>query len=274
MRCLTALHRLVPTGRLQCSGCGRSQGGWWRRCNDIRVEHAWYCGAECGARAVEQRIVALLHWPSSVHEQRRRLPLGLLLYSRGYVTQAGLQAALDAQHSGASLRIGEWLQNNGLIRERQLTSALAAQWACPVVSDSWSMDCARTVPRALLLASHMLPVRIGGRPPVLHVAFSRQIDRVTLAALEQMLGCSVEPCVLAESSLTRGLQALEALGKLEREAEFDVAMSSAEMTRIVSSYAAQIEAEECRIVNCGCHVWVRLNGHRGTWDICFRTPAV
>ncbi len=271
MRGLTALHVLMPSKRPRCTGCGRSAA--WRRQHGIRVEHAWYCGVECASRAVEQRIVGLLHWPNSVHEQRRRLPLGLLLYSRGCVTQAGLQAALDAQRSGAPLRIGEWLQTHGLIREQQLTSALAAQWGCPVVADSWSVDCARVVPRALLLASHMLPVRISGRPPVLHVAFSQRIERVTLAALEQMLGCSVEPCVMAESALLRALQALEALGKLEREAEFDLAMPPAEMTRIIASYAAQIEAEECRTVNCGSHIWVRLKGDRGTWDICFRIPS-
>lgn len=273
MRGLMSLHQWTHSARLRCGGCGRSSRSWWRR-SGIHIEGLWYCGAECAARGIEQRMLELLHLPSSTTEHPRRLPLGLLLYSRGCVTQQALQAALAAQRSGTPLRIGEWLHNNGLIHERQLTSALAAQWACPVVvTESRTMDCARLVPRALLLASHMLPARISGRPPVLHVAFSRQIDRSALSALERMLRCRVEPCVMAESSLASALQALEAMGKLEREAEFNDRMPAVEMSRVVSSYAAQTEAGGCRIVNCRRHLWVRLEGHRGMWDICFRTPA-
>jgi hypothetical protein len=63
---------------------------------------------------------------------RYRLPLGLLLLSKGIITGAHLQEALKAQRDSQKGRLGEWLRQQGIVTEEQVTAALSMQWGIPV----------------------------------------------------------------------------------------------------------------------------------------------
>src|SRR5207245_4384144 len=87
----------------------------------ILLEGQWYCGSRCFARALPY----LLTRPKVVRSERRvpnhRIPLGLLMMSRGELTYEQLKTALNAQRQAAHGRLGDWLCELGYSNERQIT---------------------------------------------------------------------------------------------------------------------------------------------------------
>src|SRR5271167_5019933 len=64
----------------------------------IRLGKDWFCSGECFGRAVEIRIQQLQEGSRRNPPQREsRLPLGLLLLTRGSITSAQLQVAVEWQ---------------------------------------------------------------------------------------------------------------------------------------------------------------------------------
>ena len=47
---------------------------------------------------------------------------------------AEVQAALEAQRRARYGKIGEWIEKLGFATEKEVTTALALQWGCPVAS--------------------------------------------------------------------------------------------------------------------------------------------
>ena len=77
------------------------------------------------------------------------------------------------------------------------------------------------------------------------------------SAIEQMLGCHTEPCLIAPSVLAEHLRKL-AERHVQSEVVFDRLADAAEFARIVRSYATRISASEVRMAYCGEYIWVRL----------------
>ena len=133
-----------------------------------------------------------------------RVPLGLLLLSRQQVTIAQLRTVLDHQRAAGHGKIGEWLQDFGFVTEQQVVAALARQWSCPV----WRADCSPPgsiplpeIPVLLLESFRMIPVSFVPATLTLHVAFAGGIAYSMLYAIEQMLGCHTEPCLVSPTVL-------------------------------------------------------------------------
>jgi Type II secretion system (T2SS), protein E, N-terminal domain len=184
-----------------------------------------------------------------------------------------LRAALEAQPRSRHRRIGEWLEELGFVTEQQVTAALGLQWACPVLAWRTPDDsgCGRMLPYRLLERFRMLPVQFVAATRIFYVAFCDGIDYTALYAIEQMLDCRTEACLISRSSMDREL---ERMGHEPRTGDllFESWHDPAAMARITCGYALKLGAEQVRIVGCGEYVWVRLETGRRVATLLFRHP--
>jgi hypothetical protein len=264
---------------VKCGSCGHAEpASVWRRLRHrpqgVRMQGGWYCGAECLEGALAEFLCRSR--PAARHHAipSHRIPLGLLLLSRQQLTAEQLRAGLDAQRAAHRGKIGEWLQELGFVTEPQVTAGLARQWSCPVLRTApGELGAIRHLPiPALLLESfQMIPVELVEATGTLLMAFSEGIDYTVLYAVEQMLDCHTEACLVSPSTLRRGLQAL-AQRRGTGDVVFDHTEDAGECARIIGNYATRIEAEQIRLATCGEHIWVRLQKLRSeTVNLVVRT---
>ena len=220
---------------------------------------------ECFSRACSSAVAAL--------PVQHRIPLGLLMLSRGQLTHRQLRAALDAQQAGGQRRIGEWLEKLGFVTEQEVTTALGLQWACPVLAWKTQGDsgCGRMLPYRLLERFRMLPVKFVAASRVFYVAFCEGIDYPALYAIEQMLDCRTEACLISRSSMDREL---ERMGHEARVGDllFESWRDPAAMAHVTCGYALNLGVEQVRIVGCGEYIWVSLEAGREVTSLLFLHP--
>ena len=234
----------------------------------------WFCSAQCFEKAFTAILARLLSSSVPARTATHRIPLGLMMVSRGLVSYEQLQCALEAQRRSGCGRIGDWLQSLGFASEQQVTSALSVQWACPVFSLRQAVEprFLQILPLALSELDGMLPVHYLEATGTLYVAFSTGIDYTVLHAAEQMLGCRTEPCLVLRSALKRELDRARLFPR-PTELVFETVADVAEMARIVRSYVLRLGAEEARMMICRSYIWVRLNSNGQAMNLLFRAPA-
>jgi len=246
---------------------------WWNAA--IRLDGTRYCAAQCFENAMRECLSRISTAALPAASVRHRIPLGLLLLSRGQLTNQQLRSALEAQKESGRHRLGEWLEKMGYATEQQVTAALGVQWACPVLTSGVNPDSRtlRLLPFRWLEAFHMLPLQFVPSTGMFYLAFSEGIDYPALYAVEQMLACRTEACLISGSAMD---QALEHSG-LQRGAGdllFEGWRDAAEMARITCGYVLKLGAEEVRAVGCGGYVWVRLSAGQDVANLLFRGPTV
>jgi Type II secretion system (T2SS), protein E, N-terminal domain len=246
-----------------------------RRRSSVRLRGVQYCVTEC----LERALLAALQSAGSAVAPRaggHRIPLGLLLLSRQQLTDSQLRAALAAQRSAGRGRIGEWLQEMGFVNQQQITAALARQWSCPVLQTEAPIlnpVLLPQIPRLLLASFQMIPVSFVAATATLHMAFADGIDYAVLYAIEQMLDCRTQACLVRPSLLRESLLALGEL-RSATEVVFDRVSGIAELVGIVSNYAVRVSAREIRLASCRPYNWVRLECASGqTLNLLLRTPG-
>jgi hypothetical protein len=190
-----------------------------------------------------------------VHEHR--VPLGLVLLSRGNITQNQLRKGLEAQKSSGTGRLGEWLVRHEAVDEEQVARALSAQWNCPVLSCNPhdTVAVASTLPRLLIDSFGLAPLRMAGRE-LLYAAFEDRIDRSVVLAVERMLGLRVEAGVLLDSEF-RHLQQ-EALRAPFPKARL---LEAGNLRGLVHAFTSMIEerkAAHSQIVRVRDYYWLRI----------------
>jgi hypothetical protein len=203
-----------------------------------------------------------------------RVPLGLLMISRGQLTNQQLRSALDAQRQTGRQRLGEWLEKLGFATEQQVTAALAQQWACPVLAAKASCDPAslRLLPYHLLETFRILPVQFVPSTRMFHLAFCDDIDYSALYAIEQMLNCRTQACLASRSAVARVLQLIEH-ERQSGELLFEGWRDASEMARITCGYVLKLGAQAVRLVGCGSFIWARLSTGQDVANLLFRRPA-
>jgi len=235
----------------------------------VWLSQEWFCGSDCFEQGARKKIRELLTARYSAEKPPAlRMPLGLLLLSRGILTHDQLKTALERQRSiGGS--IGDIVQEFGFATAQQVTAAVAAQWACPVFSmgDRPPVTDVR-IPRRLLEVYGMLPVHyseVGGR---LMVGFVTRVQHHLLYTIEHMTGCTATPCFITAGDYRRGLESWSFISA-ENDLTFDRASSIGEIARMVRSYVNQAGAESARFGVCQDFLWVRVRG-RQEIDLLFR----
>ncbi len=236
----------------------------WQR---VFLDNHPYCSA-CLSQALEHRF-AQCHPVVQRVRPAHRIPLGLVLISRGWLTPEQLRTGLDRQrrHGG---RLGESLRALGYVHEEEVTAGLATQWACPVLffRSAVAERHLRRVPLRLQELHSMVPVHYSEAAGVLVLAFSDGVDYSVTQAVAGMLDCRIEACLAPETDVRKNLGALQGLDRTA-EITFERIRDASEKSAITGSYIERWGACRVRVVSCGMTVWVRLDKPGQVLDLVF-----
>jgi hypothetical protein len=201
------------------------------------------------------------------------MPLGLLMLSRGWIDLATLRRGLE-EHAAGRGRIGEVLRRMGAVTEQQVTSAVAAQWSCPVFplrDRPGAFQHVHHLPLGLLERYRALPVHFASANRLLLVAFAQEVSSTLLYAAQEMLGCKTEACIADESAILQGLEAAR-LNPAKAEFLWTRSGNPAEIGRIAAGYAQKLSAANGRLLACGPYMWLRLTRKDQASDVLFQVP--
>lgn len=265
--------RIVPAHRSHSRRCGNprcAEGGllFWKRRRAIWLDESWFCSSACFESALEPLVEQILAKDHHASCFSHRMPLGLLMLSRGSVGEEQLRTALSIQRQEQCDKIGQWLQRLGYVTERQVVGALALQWATPVLAFRATSVPQREIPSTLLDALRLVPVRLVAARRLLYLASSDPVDHTVLQAIETMTNWRTLPCVVSDRVMDELLCQTNSVEK-ENTAIFLKTNGPPEVSRIVSSYAGRLGAERVKLTSCGPYIWVRLNFEGKHSDLLF-----
>lgn len=264
----------TPCARRGCQYHAPMWQGFFGRDDGIICNDQWFCSAECFEAAAAEQFFTLAFQAMNVRRARpTRMPLGLHLLSRDIISEEQLSAALQL-HRTSELPMGQCLLRLGAIDTAQLTSAIAAQWACPVFSaSSFQPGVASLLPRLVRERYRVSPVHFTSSSQCLFVGFTSAVDYRVLQSIEYMLNCTTEPCILSDESFenyfTRCDPAPEVCDNSISEVVFERSLPPEEMSRIASSYSEQVRASDVRFSACADFIWTRVHGRRTSVHLLF-----
>ena len=238
----------------------------------ITLQGRWYCSPQCLEAALcsyFERASTSMVAPPPVHH---RIPLGLVMLSKGQLTNGQLRTALEAQRAQGG-QIGQRLQALGFVSERQVTAALGMQWACPVLYPvaATGSDCQGMIPSRLLSHFQMVPVHFAASSETLYIAFCDGIDYTALHALQQMLRYRTEACLIPCSTMRLALEQFTDRRR-SHDLLFEGWRDSTEMGRITGGFVLKHGVQEVRTVVCGEYIWARLHSPQAIINLLFRRP--
>ena len=221
-----ATRREIPSGssprgnenrhdaqRIVCGNpdCSAVWGKPWKSRRRPIFEGQWGCGSRClqalirGAvrRETGDGIAAMHETP-----HRHRVPLGLMMLAKGWITQPQLRRALEGQRLGGG-KIGEWLQQDCGLTSETVTRGLSMQWNCPVLTTEGfePQTMALVMPRIFVQELNLLPLRIAASR-LLYLAFEDRLDASAAFALQQMTDLKVESGLVETEALERARERL------------------------------------------------------------------
>lgn len=258
-----------------CCHRRRSWRSWLEPQRNCCLEGCWYCSPECFEQALAQAIRQFLPGTAPPAAKAHRVPLGLLMLSRGLVDSEQLKRALKAQKDSGGGRVGEWLRHMGVVTEEQVTQTLGLQWSIPVFPLNQSrrfLEYAHLVPFPLLELAEMLPVHHIPTSQHLYVAFTDRINYSALYALEKILECHTEPCLALQSHL---LQALTELRSRPQSVKvlLDNISDPWEMARTICTHTVSLDATDVRVTGFDGFIWARILSRPGYTDILFQPQS-
>jgi hypothetical protein len=239
-------------------GCG---SGWlhlWRSRSAPVFEEGWNCSSACTsarmAGAVRRELDSA---PRQTVNHRHRVPLGLLMLEQGWITNAQLRQALDAQRVAGAGRLGHWLVRQQGVDERLVTRALGLQWSCPVLPMDYFDAEAFTalVPRLFVDAFGALPLRVAAGK-VLYLGFEDRLDPVLALAIERMTGLHVESG-LVQGSLFRPAHT-RMLGARFPSVELVEAVSEPAIVHVLSRAIERAKPVASQLVRAHDCLWLRM----------------
>ena len=243
----------------------RTAGFWFN-------EQEWFCGPRCLEEALEDHLLGYFfkdHHPAPV---RTTMPLGLMMLARGVISDPQLREAIQLQRSSGE-KIGACLQRLCRISYEDIASVVATQWGCPVFpAESVQPACSMLIPFSLIERYRMLPVHLVSQGRRLFVGFCERVNHTALIAIEHMLGCDTEACIISEAKL------LEAFDYRKRDTTGEAAVrrpeTAAETARMILSYAQQTAAGAIRLRAVDGNIWVRFLSQRSHLDLVFEVATL
>jgi hypothetical protein len=236
----------------------------------MRVGDLWYCSVDCFAEAAfvefsaiqKRRVIEMPHNP--------RLSIGLVLLSKGHLANDQLRLALDeSQQHGEELEFT--LLRLGLTNERQLATARAAQWGCPVLGQELAAEPMEAdIPVPLLRTCWAVPLRYSQTGKRLLIGFVFRVEHRLLLALEQVTGCKTEPCFITQTEFEEQMARLTVVP--ECKAVFHEGVQTPrQMANAVAAQAIEAGARKAIFAECRDYLWTRLIGGGQTVDVLFQT---
>jgi hypothetical protein len=247
---------------------------WLRKEEGICFQGQWYCSPECFEDAAQAALMRLLPAADEGLKKHHRIPIGLMLLSRGTINDQQLKLALLLQSQKGGGKIGKFLQEIRAASEQDITEGLAAQWGCPVYplgKGREYLQCASLLPLTLLEAGRMLPVHYLRLQRTLYLAFVEGVDRTALYAVEQMLHLRTIPCIVSESGLSGALESCRLVASAPTTV-FESSNEPLEMARTMRSYVSQVGAKEVWAARSGRFIWIRMQTQKEYKDILFQAP--
>ncbi len=272
---LTTLSELPVCANAFCPRPPTLWQRWWARHEGLWLQKRWYCSPECFQEGLLRRLNQSAVLTSRPAAPPNRTPLGLVLLSQHAITALQLRAALESQRTAGGGRLGEWLIRMGAISEAQVTAALAVQQGCPVFAarEPQSLPAAMHWPAPLTQNYLAVPVFYNPTQSDLYVGFLEGVQHGFLYALEQMLQCRTQPCILPPAAFRKNAER-QACPEESETIVIQQRQSAIEMTRTIANYAAQVHAERCGITCCDDHLWIRLVCQNDFHvDFLFRLPG-
>lgn len=240
------------------AGC---QSGWlhpWRSRSFPVFESGWTCSRECTAGHV---LTALRREADSrgprTGDYRHRVPLGLLMLDKGWVSKTQLRQALEAQRNAGSGRLGDWLVKQGAASERVVARALGVQWSCAVLEpeERPSAKLRLAMPRFFVEAFGALPLRMA-TSRMLYMGYEDRLDPVLDLAIERMNGIRVE------SGVVPGRAFREAHARMlnEKFPPFEMIEAASDMAAayVLARAIEHARPAESRLVRVHDCYWLRM----------------
>jgi hypothetical protein len=221
-------------------------------------EGGWTCSPECTEARLQMAVGRELDGQVNAQKiHRHRIPLGLLMLERGWITSTQLRRAVDAQRSSGNLRIGEWLVRQGATDEAMVTRALSMQWGCPVLSPKVQglTGSVPVLPRLFIEAFGVMPLEAGsGR--MLYLGFEQSVDQALAFSVERIGGKRVE-CGIVQSSVFRNAQGT---GEMQKASAIQLAEATSSVTAShVLAKAVERARPVCsRLVRVHEWLWMRM----------------
>jgi len=253
--------RKSPMGWLQTCANPSCGSGWlhlWRSRTAPMFEDGWNCSAACTrtrvAAAVRRELEGRLTAPET---HRHRIPLGLTMLEQGWITNAQLRHALEAQRAAGAGRLGQWLVRQQGVNERLVTRALGLQWSCPVLPLEFHDAEALTVllPRLFVDAFGALPLRVAAGK-LIYLGFEDRLDPVLALAIERMTGLRVE-CGMVQGSLFGPAHSRMLAARFPR-VELIEASSELSAVQVLSKAVERARPVEARLVRVHDCLWLRM----------------
>jgi hypothetical protein len=240
------------------SGCA---SGWlhlWRSRSAPVFEEGWTCSPACTEerlRAAVRRELDGRSAPSTAY--RHRLPLGLLMMEKGWITSAQLRRALEAQKAAGGGRLGQYLVRQQAASEELVTRALSLQWSCPVLSAAFQdpESLAPLMPRLFIDAFGAVPLRMAAGK-ILYVGFEERLDAVLALALERMSGLRVESGLVHSSEF--GPAQARMLAAAFPPVQLLEAVSEAALAKALARAVERGRPLASRLVRVHDCVWLRM----------------
>lgn len=263
--------QLLPRcARADCT----TRSGWasmLHHTSGVRLnEQEWFCGPGCLESSLEDRLRGSFTHDDRPAPIRTTMPMGLMMLARGVVSDPQLRAALELQRNTGS-QIGACLMQLGCISPEDIASVVATQWGCPVFpAQSVQPACSMLLPFSLAERYRMVPVHLVALGRRLFVGFCDKVNHSALIAIEQMLGCETEACVIPEPKFNQVLD----YRKLDTSGELAITRpaSAAETAGIICNYVQQTGAEAVRVYSVEGNIWTRLLFRRSHLDLVFERP--
>ena len=263
--------RVKPLRSCSSPDCGHDPSirRLWRPIPSVRLNGSAFCFPEC----LERELLRRLQHTSVARRgevNSCRVPLGLLMLSRGELTSEQLHQALTLQKKNGTGRIGEWLQQLGHACDATVAAALASQWSCPLVKTLPAGVGSCSIPFYLLKNFGMVPVHFSNDRRMLHMAFADKVEHRALFAIEQMMDCKTEACLTTRGEIDAALVRMEEhRSRTEKLFESD----PEETTRIISGYISTLNATEIRLASCRELLWARISADEVCENLLFSRIA-
>lgn len=257
--------KTVPCGRDKCRRWLTQRALDSRRVG-VTLEDKWFCSYRCVAVALEETVTRLLSAPSRRKDFSPRMPLGLMLVSRGLLSELDLKRAHEElRRKGGEL--GEILIRLDLVSERQVLATRAAQWGCPIFAPTpESQHVPVKLPPTLLKLCKMVPLHYSPVSRKLLVGFVDNIEYGVLYAIEQVLGCRTHPCFIARGEMDQ-LMATQQERAATQEICYDDVPSTNEMTRLLCNHGVSINADQVAITRSRGYLWARFTAPDRSLDV-------
>lgn len=268
-----AWKQLVPRcANPECATASRWSGLLHRNTGYLLNEQQWFCCTQCLEESLHRHLLGFFfseHRPAPI---RTTMPLGLMMLSRGVISDPQLRNAIAMQRSSGQ-KIGACLQRLGCVSYEDIASVVAAQWGCPIFpAENVQLACSMLLPFSLIERYRMTPVHLVSQGRRLFVGFCDKVDRTALIGIQHMLDCETEACIIPEPKF------LQVLEYRKRDTTGEIAVgrpsSAAETSRMILSYVQQTGAESIHLRAMEGNIWVRFLAPRAHLDLVFEAPSL